>query len=530
MGPALRAVAYEGTPAARAVLRMTLDEALDGAAGADAAAPGLLVVMSYEALRADADWAAGRPWHYCVLDEGHVIRNPRARVAQAAKRVSAQHRLILSGTPIQNDVLELWALFDFLMPGFLGGQAAFRARYGRALTEARGSRAGAAAAQAGLLALDGLHKQVPRPAPPRPASGGLVPAAQGCPGAVPPCACFARWVRPCSAGMVLQPLGPRTAAGRRRRACRWGAPAAAAGQADRARRPQVMPFILRRTKDAVLDDLPPKIVQDVLCDPSPLQLRLYEDFARSAASAEAAGALAAGGGGVAAGAPGGGAPHVFQARLATAGVMRQGCAAQHVSAGIGAGAASARCHMGAAGCSLAVAASPHQHARAAQLLVHRLRPLLMPACAAVAHRRGGAGCEAVRLSRRGRRAHRRCSTCAGCAATRCWCWTGACRSMRRPWPPRPACRLQMMTRPRGRAPRRRCASCATRPSWPRCASCCRRARARGPESRARVPRQGMAESCFSNTLSVLACALHAPMVATLRELHQARARRKTPGW
>ncbi len=374
---------------------MTLDEALDGAAGADAAAPGLLVVMSYEALRADADWAAGRPWHYCVLDEGHVIRNPRARVAQAAKRVSAQHRLILSGTPIQNDVLELWALFDFLMPGFLGGQAAFRARYGRALTEARGSRAGAAAAQAGLLALDGLHKQVPRPAPPRPASGGLVPAAQGCPGAVPPCACFARRVRPCSAGMVLQPLGPRTAAGRRRRACRWGAPAAAAGQADRARRPQVMPFILRRTKDAVLDDLPPKIVQDVLCDPSPLQLRLYEDFARSAASAEAAGALAAGGGGVAGGAPGGGAPHVFQARLATAGVMRQGCAAQHVSAGIGAGAASARCHMGAAGCSLAVAASPHQHARAAQLLVHRLRPLLMPACAAVAHRRGGAGCEAV---------------------------------------------------------------------------------------------------------------------------------------
>lgn len=82
-----------------------------------------------------------------------------ASAAQAVKRVAAQHRLILSGTPIQNDVLELWALFDFLMPGFLGSAGAFRARYGRALKEARGSKAGSAAAQAGLLALDGLHKQ-----------------------------------------------------------------------------------------------------------------------------------------------------------------------------------------------------------------------------------------------------------------------------------------------------------------------------------------------------------------------------------
>ena len=73
--------------------------------------------------------------------------------------MAAQHRLILSGTPIQNNVLELWALFDFLMPGFLGSAGAFRARYGRALTEARGCKAGSAAAQAGLLALDGLHKQ-----------------------------------------------------------------------------------------------------------------------------------------------------------------------------------------------------------------------------------------------------------------------------------------------------------------------------------------------------------------------------------
>ena len=79
---------------------------------------------------------------------------------QVVKRVAAQHRLVLSGTPIQNSVLELWALFDFLMPGFLGTAAEFRARYGRALAALKGSSLGSAAAQAGLLALDGLHKQV----------------------------------------------------------------------------------------------------------------------------------------------------------------------------------------------------------------------------------------------------------------------------------------------------------------------------------------------------------------------------------
>jgi TATA-binding protein-associated factor len=52
---------------------------------------------------------------------------------QDARHTSATHRLILSGTPIQNSVLELWALFDFLMPGFLGPERDFNARYGKAL-------------------------------------------------------------------------------------------------------------------------------------------------------------------------------------------------------------------------------------------------------------------------------------------------------------------------------------------------------------------------------------------------------------
>ena len=79
---------------------------------------------------------------------------------QACKQILAQHRLVLSGTPIQNSVLELWALFDFLMPGFLGNEAAFNAAYGQALSQARTSTKGSMQAQAGLLAMERLHKQV----------------------------------------------------------------------------------------------------------------------------------------------------------------------------------------------------------------------------------------------------------------------------------------------------------------------------------------------------------------------------------
>ena len=57
-----------------------------------------------------------------MLDEGHVIRSPRSKLAAAAKALRAQHRLVLSGTPVQNAAVELWGLFDFLMPGMLGGE------------------------------------------------------------------------------------------------------------------------------------------------------------------------------------------------------------------------------------------------------------------------------------------------------------------------------------------------------------------------------------------------------------------------
>ena len=78
------------------------------------------IITSYEIVRSDIEMFKNFHWNYLVLDEGHAIRNAKAKTTVAIKSLKAQHRLILSGTPIQNSVLELWSLFDFLMPGFLG--------------------------------------------------------------------------------------------------------------------------------------------------------------------------------------------------------------------------------------------------------------------------------------------------------------------------------------------------------------------------------------------------------------------------
>ncbi|KAK3159851.1 hypothetical protein QOZ80_1BG0051830 [Eleusine coracana subsp. coracana] len=166
-----------------------------------------VVITSYDIIRKDIDFLGNISWNYCVLDEGHIIKNSRSKITSAVKQLKAQHRLILSGTPIQNNVLELWSLFDFLMPGFLGTEKQFQATYGKPLLAAKDSKCSAKDAEAGILAMEALHKQV-------------------------------------------------------------------------------MPFLLRRTKDEVLSDLPEKIIQDRYCDLSLLQLRLYDKFSTSNAKEE----------------------------------------------------------------------------------------------------------------------------------------------------------------------------------------------------------------------------------------------------
>ncbi|KAF8163184.1 SNF2 superfamily chromatin remodeling protein [Crassisporium funariophilum] len=161
-----------------------------------------VVITSYEVVRNDIANLEGHRWLFCILDEGHVIKNSKTKLTKAVKSIQAQHRLILSGTPIQNNVLELWSLFDFLMPGFLGTEASFNDRFGKPILSNRDGKA--KNGEAAALALEALHKQV-------------------------------------------------------------------------------LPFLLRRLKEDVLHDLPPKIIQDYYCDLSDLQKYLYDDFAKSKA-------------------------------------------------------------------------------------------------------------------------------------------------------------------------------------------------------------------------------------------------------
>ena len=186
--PFLSCLAYVGPPGDRAALRSRLGKTD-------------IVITSYDVCRNDQDVLIPISWNYCVLDEGHLIKNPRAKTTIAVKRLASNHRLILSGTPIQNNVVELWSLFDFLMPGFLGTEKIFQDRFAKPIAASRFSKSSSKEQEAGALAIEALHKQV-------------------------------------------------------------------------------LPFLLRRLKEEVLDDLPPKIIQNYYCDLSDLQRKLFEDFVR----------------------------------------------------------------------------------------------------------------------------------------------------------------------------------------------------------------------------------------------------------
>jgi SNF2 family DNA or RNA helicase len=64
---------------------------------------------------------AGAAWDYLILDEGHKIKNPDIQLSQALSSVPSRHRLLLTGTPVQNHLDEIWALFDFVAKGKLLG-------------------------------------------------------------------------------------------------------------------------------------------------------------------------------------------------------------------------------------------------------------------------------------------------------------------------------------------------------------------------------------------------------------------------
>ena len=88
-----------------------------------------LVLTSYPLLVRDAKALQKQKFHIVVLDEAQTIKNPRAKSAQITRQLDSRHRLCLTGTPMENHLGELWAQFDFLMPGFLGDAASFKRLY-----------------------------------------------------------------------------------------------------------------------------------------------------------------------------------------------------------------------------------------------------------------------------------------------------------------------------------------------------------------------------------------------------------------
>lgn len=88
-----------------------------------------LVVTSFPLMVRDKEVLTAREFHIVVLDEAQNIKNPSTAAAKVAASLKARHRICLSGTPVENNLDELWSLFHFLMPGFLGGITQFRRRY-----------------------------------------------------------------------------------------------------------------------------------------------------------------------------------------------------------------------------------------------------------------------------------------------------------------------------------------------------------------------------------------------------------------
>lgn len=94
-----------------------------------------VVITSFALLQRDVEKLLGFHYHLMVLDEAQYIKNPRAKVTQAACRIIARHRLCLSGTPIENHLGELWSLMHFLIPGYLGTEEGFNTRFRKPIEE-----------------------------------------------------------------------------------------------------------------------------------------------------------------------------------------------------------------------------------------------------------------------------------------------------------------------------------------------------------------------------------------------------------
>jgi superfamily II DNA or RNA helicase len=88
-----------------------------------------LLLTTYPLLSRDSEQLQAQHYHSIILDEAQAIKNPNTKMARLVRQLRSEHRLCLTGTPMENHLGELWSLFDFLMPGFLGDSNTFKKQY-----------------------------------------------------------------------------------------------------------------------------------------------------------------------------------------------------------------------------------------------------------------------------------------------------------------------------------------------------------------------------------------------------------------
>ncbi len=110
------------TPQLKVLLHTGMQRAKDAAAfaGYD------IVLTSYGIMRRDIVFLKDYTFHYVILDESQKIKNPASQTAKAARLLKANHKLVLTGTPVENSTVELWSQFAFLNPGLLGSLYYFK--------------------------------------------------------------------------------------------------------------------------------------------------------------------------------------------------------------------------------------------------------------------------------------------------------------------------------------------------------------------------------------------------------------------
>jgi len=94
-----------------------------------------VIITTYNLLKRDLESYNNIEFDYCILDEAQNIKNPNSQNAIAVKDIKAKRRFALSGTPIENSLMELWSIFDFIMPGYLYDEKRFSVRYHKKLRE-----------------------------------------------------------------------------------------------------------------------------------------------------------------------------------------------------------------------------------------------------------------------------------------------------------------------------------------------------------------------------------------------------------